>query len=452
MRGLRSTLVLLVVAVGLGAYVYFIEADRPPGGTPEPQDTAFSFESDDITRLAVTAGNGERTVLEKTDNRWQLVEPFAGAVDVTEVVALTSSLTSLEIQRVVAEPEETPDLTAFGLTEPRIAVAVTTTTDTAVRLLIGDETPTGGDLYATIAGSNRVFLISGYLDGTFNRTTFDLRNKTILDFTRDQVDRLEIAGANQTIRLRQENNRWSLVGPIEANADLGVTNGLVGQLSTGQMAAIETENAQSTDELALYGLDAPRLTVTVGLGDSTATLQIGDATSTGTVYARDTARDLVFTVNESLVAELEQGFDEYRRKNLFAFRPFNATRLEMERAGERSVYEKVDTTADDEPDAWRRTGPDAGDVETSAMDDLLAKLSNLRAESFVPARDDTGLDAPVSTILVAFEGTPGEDAEERVIVGRVGDDVFAVSGDEPGAARLNTRAWDDALEALDALQ
>ena len=69
MRGLRSTLVLLVVAVGLGAYVYFVEADRPPGGTPEPQDTAFSFESDDITRLMVTAGNGERTVLEKTDNR-----------------------------------------------------------------------------------------------------------------------------------------------------------------------------------------------------------------------------------------------------------------------------------------------------------------------------------------------------------------------------------------------
>jgi len=449
MRGLRSTLVLLVVAIGLGAYLYFVESDRPPGGRPEPHDTAFSFESDDITRLAVTAANGERTVLEKTDNRWQLVEPFAGAVDVTEVVALTSSLTSLEIQRVVAEPEEAPDLTAFGLAEPRIAVEVTTTTNTAVRLLIGEQTPTGGDLYATIAGSNRVFLISGYLDGTFDRTTFDLRDKTILDFTRDQVDRLEIAGADATIRLRQENNRWSLVSPIEANADLGVTNGLVGQLSTGQMAAIETE---STDDLASYGLDVPRLTVTVGLGSSAATLLIGDATSMGTVYARDAARELVFTVNESLVTELEQGFDKYRRKNLFAFRPFNATMLEIEREGERWVFEQVETTADGEADMWRRTAPDAGDVETSAMDDLLAKLSNLRAESFVLVRDDTGLDAPVSTIRVAFEGAPGDDEEERVIVGRVGDEVFAVSGDEPGAARLNTRAWEDALEALDALE
>ena len=446
MRGLRSTLVLLVVALGLGAYIYFIESERPPGGTPEPLETVFDFESDDISRLAVTAESDDRTVLEKTDNRWRLVEPLAGAVDVTEVVALASSLATLEMQRVVAEPEEAQDLTAFGLAEPRIEVGVTTTTGTDARLLIGEQTPTGGDLYATIAGSNRVFLISGYLDGTFNRTTFDLRDKTILDITRDQVNSLEITGADSAIRLRQEDNRWSLVSPIEAKADAGVTGGLVGRLSTGQMAAIETER---TDELEPYGLDTPRLTVTVGLGSSVATLLIGDTTPAGTVYARDAARDLVFTVNESLVTELEQGVDEYRRKDLFAFRPFNATVLELDRDGERRVFEKVEATADGEADMWRRTGPDAGDVETSAMDDLLAKLSNLRAESFVASRDGTGLDPPTSTILVTFD----EDSEqERVVVGRVSDEVFAVNGDEPGAARLNTRAWEDLLEALDALK
>ncbi len=189
--------------------------------------------------------------------------------------------------------------------------------------------------------------------------------------------------------------------------------------------------------------------MTVGLCRSTATLLIGATTPSGTVYARDAGRKLVFTVSESLVTELEQGVDEYRRKNLFAFRPFNATVLELERDTERWVFEKVEATADDEAERWRRTAPDDGDVEPSAMDDLLAKLSNLRAESFVASRDGTGLDAPVSTILVTFD----EDGErDRVVVGRVGDEVFAVNGDEPGAARLNTRAWEDALEALDALE
>ena len=446
MRGLRSTVVLLAVALGLGAYIYFVESDRPPGGTPEARETVFDFESDDIIRLSVTAESGDRTVIEKANDRWRLVEPFAGAVDVTEVVAVSSGLATLEIQRTVTEPEDAPDLTAFGLAEPRIEIGVTTTTGTDTRLVIGERTPTGDDLYATIAGSNRVFLISGYLDGTFNRTTFDLRDKTILDFTRDQVDSLEITGTDTAIRLRQEDSRWSLVSPIEAHADVGVTNGLVGRMSTGQMAAIEVE---STDKLEPYGLDTPRLTVAVGLGSLAATLLIGDTTPAGTVYARDTARELVFTVDESLVTELEQGVDEYRKKNLFAFRPFNATVLELDRDGERWVFEKVETTTDGEAVTWRRTAPDDGDVEPSAMDDLLAKLSNLRAESFVASRDGTGLEAPAWTIRVTFD----ENGEhERVAVGRIGDEVFAVNGDEPGAARLNTRAWEDALGALDALE
>ena len=129
---------------------------------------------------------------------------------------------------------------------------------------------------------------------------------------------------------------------------------------------------------------------------------IGDTTPAGTAYARDAARELVFTLSESLVTELEQEVDEYRRKNLFAFRPFNATALELDRDGQRWVFEKVEAT-DDEAETWRRTAPDDGDVETSAMDDLLAKLSNLRAESFVASRDGTGLDAPASTILVTFD-------------------------------------------------
>lgn len=446
MRGIRSTLVLLVVALALGAYIYFVESDRPPAGTSAPLQTVFDFESDDVVTLSVTSETGDHTVIEKHDDRWQLVEPFAGNIDVTKVVSLSSSLASLEMQRVVAEPDDAPDLAMFGLDAPRVEVGVATTTGADARLLIGERTPTGGDLYATVAETDRVFLISGFLDATFNQTTFDLRDKTILDFTRDQVDSLEITGADLGIRLRKEDNQWSLVSPIEANADLGVTGGVVGRLSTGQMTAVEEE---STDELELYGLDAPRLTVTVGLGSSTATLLLGDTTSVGTVWARDAARGLVFTVDESLATELEQGVDEYRRKDLFAFRAFNATALELDHDGEQWAFERIETTDDGEADSWRRTAPSAGDVETGAMDDLLAKLSNLRGESFVSSREGTGLDSPVSTIAVTFD----DNAEqERVIVGRVGDELFGVNGDEPGAARINTRSWEDALEALDLLQ
>ena len=448
MRGVRSTLVLLVVALGLGAYIYFVESGRAPAGTPDALETVFDVEADDIDSLSVTASNGDRTVIEKDGARWQVTEPFRANVDVTKVVSLSSSLANLEMQRVVAEAEDAPDLGPFGLTAPDIEVGFRTANGVDARLLIGGRSPAGNDLYATVADSNRVFLISGFMDTTFDQTTFDLRDKSILDITRDQVDSLEIAGGDLAVRLRKTDGEWALVSPIEARADPGVTDGLVGRLGTGQMAAIEQE-AVAADAVEPFGLDAPRLTVTVGLGSSAATLLLGGTAPAGTVYARDAARDLVFTVDESLAAELEQGVDEYRRKNLFAFRPFNAAALDIEYDGGHWTFALEEAAGEGESDTWRRTGPDAGDIERSAMDDLLAKLSNLRAESFESSRDGTGLDAPISTITVAFD----DDADqERVVVGRTGEDVFAVSGDEPGAARLNTRSWEDAIEALALLR
>ena len=47
---------------------------------------------------------------------------------------------------------------------------------------MGNKTPTGSDLYAQVEGQPKLFLISGYLEDTFNRTTFDLRDKTALKF------------------------------------------------------------------------------------------------------------------------------------------------------------------------------------------------------------------------------------------------------------------------------
>ena len=444
MRGARSTLILLAAALGLGAYIYFFESSRPPAGTPDPLETVFDVASDDIDSLSVTATNGDRTVIEKDGDRWRIVEPFPVNVDVTQVVSLSSSLANLEVQRVVAEPGDAPDLEAFGLAAPAIEVGFGTADGDDARLLIGERSPAGNDLYATVAGSNRVLLISGFLDTTFDQTTFDLRDKSILDITRDQVDSLEVAGPDVAVRLRKADGEWSLVSPIEARADLGVADGLVGRLSNGRMAAIEEESA-AADALGPYGLDDPRLTVTVGLGSSAATLLLGGTAPAGTVYARDGARDLVFTVEESLAGELEQGVDEYRRKDLFAFRPFNATALEIEHEGGRWTFALEEAAGEEETDTWRRTAPDTADVERADMDDLLAKLSNLRAESFQPTRDRTGLDAPATTIAVTFD----DGERERVAVGRTGDDVFAVSGDEPGAARVNTRSWDDAIEALD---
>ena len=74
-------------------------------------------------------------------------------------------------------------------------------------------------------------------------------------------------------------------------------------------------------DLAKYGLDKPSMTVTIGAGSAKTVLEVGK-TEDGQTYAKDASRPIVFTVDTTLQDDLNKSFDDYRKKELFEFRPF----------------------------------------------------------------------------------------------------------------------------------
>lgn len=444
MRGLRSTLALLVVFVGLGAYIYFVESKRSPTSEADGTEKVFAFQPSDVSELRVTAAGGETTTLTRSDEEWDIVDPITADADATQTSAIASGLSSLELQRVV---EEAPaDLDAFGLASPRVDVAFKLADEQDFQhLLIGERTPTGGDLYAKTSAGDRVFLIASYLESTFNRGTWDLRDKSVLTFDRGTVESVEIETAGRRVRLAKRDDEWVLTEPLEARAEYGTVEGLIGQLASAEMQSIAEENAA---DLSAYGLTRPEITATIAAGSARATLQVGSE-SEGRRYARDASRPIVFTIDTTLVTELQTTPADFRRKDLFGFRPFNATRLDITHEGTARVFEKTAPATEGAEATWRQTSPDARDIDRAKMEDLLGKLSNLRAESFVDSRAGTNLDAPLLTVVARYEDG---DTEDHVRFARAGDETYAVAGDEPGAGRVNTRAVDDALDALKAVE
>src|SRR5580765_5876113 len=93
MRGLKSTLALVVVLAGLGAYIYFVTWKQPPGGT--------GGDTDKIEELKVSTASGESTTLKKDSGAWQMTQPIAVKADDSEVSGITSALSSVEMTRVV---------------------------------------------------------------------------------------------------------------------------------------------------------------------------------------------------------------------------------------------------------------------------------------------------------------------------------------------------------------
>jgi hypothetical protein len=199
-----------------------------------------------------------------------------------------------------------------------------------------------------------------------------------------------------------------------------------------------------------YGLDKPTAAITIGVGSTRATLQVGKTDGENT-YARDASRPgLVFTLDTTLAGDVKKGLDEYRKKDLFEFRSFNAARLRILRdTGALYEFEKVKGATASDPDVWRITAPGAParDAVASQADDLLTKLSNTRATAFVDEKTKTGLDKPVLTVSASYDG----GKFERVRFGRAGTDGFGAHEGEPGAGKIEATALDDILKALDAV-
>jgi hypothetical protein len=373
------------------------------------------------------------------------MQPAGAKPDSAEVSGITSNLASLEIQRVI--DENPPDLGEYGLTQPRVEVTFKAAgKDHTLR--IGRKTPPGTDLYARIDDQKRVVLIPSFVDTTFNRTTFDLRDKAVLTVNRDEIGSLAVTTPSSTMRFEKAAGEWKMAAPLAARADFSAVEGLVSRLTTLQMKSIAAP--QATD-FVQYGLDKPQATVTIGSGSSQATLAVGKSSGEGAVFARDLSKPVVVTIESALVDELKKAPADYRQKDLFDARAFNATRLEVVRNGATTTLEKVKSKNKEGQDEelWKQTAPSAKDADKTKVENLISALTQARASSFVDTADKGALDKP--ELAVTITSNDGK-RQEAVTFGRAGADVFASRANEPGAAKLEATTLDAIIKALEEIK
>jgi hypothetical protein len=444
-RGVRSFIVLLVIAVGLGWYAWR-ESKREPASDKKQERVFSGVDADKVDQVTIKSESGDRTTLQKQSGKWQITQPLSAPADEGELSGITSNLASLEVQKIV--DEQVGDYKQYGLDPARIDVSFKAGGQDR-HLLIGQKTPTGTDLYARLADKSRVFLVSSYLDSTFNRTTFDLRDKTVLKIDREKVDSVEIATPDRTLKFSKTGADWHMTSPVDARADFGAVEGIVGRLNSVQMKALT--KAEGAD-LKEYELDKPAVTVRLGSGSSQAGLLIGKSAGEGVVYAKDLSRPMVFTVESTLADELKKPADDFRVKDLFDARSFNTTRVEVVRGGQMIAFEKSKSPAKGtEPpkEVWKQVAPSAKDVDSAKIDALITALTNSRASSFADKTTATGLDAPELTVALKYEDGA---KQERVTFGKKGSDVFARREGDASAAKIDASTLDAIVKALDALK
>ncbi len=473
----KTGLAVLVLA-GLGSYIWFVERKQEPKREGEREKvTVLTVDKAKAKEISV-ASPGETIRVVKEGAGWKVTSPFTAPADTAAVESMLTSLEKLEADEVVVE--QAPNPAEYGLDKPgRTVNAVVEGAPAPLKVEFGSKSPDGSSVYARAGGSPKVYLVPQWVEGSFEKKPFDLRDRDLLHVKRDDVRSLEVGGPEGSYSLaRTDAGEWAFTKPVATRAGRWAVDGLLGTVENLRMDSVAAESA--TDVKA-YGLDKPARTLSLVLKDgSTRALQIGAAAPDPTAtpsptpspspspakkgdkpkppekpkptkyYARQAGTGLVAVVPATLADDLGKGMGELRAKRLLEVATYDTEGFEVVSGGTKKTYAKSTTKGKDGIDKtqWKRTAPDTKDLDTTKAEDALFKMGGVEVQEFVDqpqALSAYGLDAPVLKVAVKAKG------ESWIEVAKKDSAYYARRNGDAAVLKLDPAKAEELLKAFSEL-
>jgi Domain of unknown function (DUF4340) len=404
-------------------------ADTPPAilKLDASAITGLDIEKRDAKPIALTrAGAGE----------WKITAPQPLGADQAVVSGILSTLSSLNSERMVED--KTADPKQYGLGQPAFQLDITEKDHKTQRLLIGDDTPTGGAAYAMLAGDPRVFTMATYAKTSLDKSLNDLRDKRLLTVNPDKISRLELLRKNQDIEWGRNQDEWQILKPKPLRADSFQVSELIRELSDARM---DLSGSDGKDAATAFARSTPLATARVTDESGTEELQVRqgheDKTQAGrssdTYYARSSIVEGIYKISSDLGHALDKGLEDFRNKKLFDFGDSNGDPNKVElHIGSKAYF--LTRSGED----WWQDGKkmDAGTVQS-----LISKLRDFTADKFL----DSGFANP--TIEVTVTSDEGQRVE-KVLMAKSNDGYVAKRENDSAFYQLNSRSVDDLEKAV----
>ena len=442
---------LALVAGGLFAYIYFVEAKKPAptGDDSKPKEKVFHFDKAKVKEVAFSTAT-ETTKLVKEGEAWKMTAPMAVLADTSAVDSMVGSLSGLEIDEEVAP--STQSLKDFGLEAPEKTVTISPEGGTAETLLVGAKLADGSGLYAKTPDKTRVFTVSTYGLSSLDKKPFELRDRDLLHVKRDAVKTLEVTGPQGSYTLaKSDKSEWAFTKPVATLAGRWSVDGLLGTLEGLRMESVAAEEGKDPKK---FGLDKPTRTVTLGLLDGkTKTLEIGTTAGDKKWHAREKGAALVAVIPAALVDDLAKGMGELRSKRLLEVATYETEGFDVVLGGATKTYAKTTTKDAQGLDSakWKRTAPDAKDLETSKVEDALYKIGAIEVAEFLDqpkGPEAYGLDAPALALVIRSGAGKGE---QKIELGKKDGALYARRPGDAAILKVDAAKTEELIKAFSEL-
>jgi Domain of unknown function (DUF4340) len=408
---LRTTLVLLIIALALGAFIFGL--DRWSRSTRERGERATHVVS--VTRANIqgfTIRDGDELIKVRAEgDAWKMTAPWQDDADAGVVDQLLDAIQGLRPEDVITDwgriEKKRQMLKDFGLNKSRLRLKLDGKQMPA-ELLFGLDTAVQGESYLRIADDEAVYVVNNDLKNIVSKKPEDFRDHRMTPFLTTLINRVIFRVSGGEIELAKEQDNWLLVQPIKGRASNDAVVDILTRMNQTQIAKFVSDNNSNPGS---FGLDAPSNVVTLfGDDGKKVEIQIGRPvpSSPDSVYAGLPQRKSVVEVGKAFANLFNITPNDLRDRKIARINSDLIDRVTIEKADKPKIVLGRDESR------WRFLSPTSAPANADNITRLIQGINDGEVSDFVSdtATDLTkyGLDQP--KLKITFSSYSSENTAE----------------------------------------
>jgi hypothetical protein len=376
------------------------------GEAPRPVPAIAAGEVD---TLEITKA-GAKTVVKKEGATFKVTAPAPYAADQDGAKQAFEAIEKLEFGNIVTDQKAKHDEYEVGANAVRV---VAKKGDKVLADLHVGKVTNNATLVRP-EGKDEVWQAIGALKYTFDKGPADWRDKTILSFDEGDAERLEVvskAGGKIVLKKPAKGDGGAADGEWAVVESSAKVDPLDKTIAPGMISALYAWKANDFADAAKpeeTGLDAPELTVTVGLkGDKKKTILVGKKKGEEDYFVKTADGPQVFLVKKYNLERINKRPVDFRDKTICNLNEGEIVDVSVNRDKESYTLVKDAKKSGDE--AWKLAKPAGTALDATKVNAITSAFRDWKGTGFAEESTPkaTGLDKPTATInaRTAAKGT-----------------------------------------------
>jgi hypothetical protein len=402
----RKTLLAGAVFAGLLLLTLLVlrepEKGTRTGESPRP---IAAIGEGNIDTMEITR-DGKKLVVKKEAGKYRLTEPVSFPAEEDTAKQAFEAMEKMEFGSIVSDLKSKQDEFEVGAKSPRVVLKKGD--KVLADLRIGKVTP--DHTLVRLEGKDEIWQMIGSHKWHFDRDVSAWRDKSVTTFNSDDAERLEVVSREHgKIVLSRPpkgdagvSNPWKVV---ESTVKVEPFDPLVANEMLTALYAFKANDFADDAKPTETGLDAPNLTVTVGLkGGKTETVLIGKKKTEDDFFVKRAADPQVFLVKKYNLERINKRPIEFRDKTICNLNEPDINLVSVTAASD--SYTLVRDPKKTGPEAWKLTKPAGVTLDPVKANAVASAFREWKASSFAEdtSPKTTGLAKPSATVLAVGKG------------------------------------------------